>query len=138
MNIESVSPLKKDGTPKKKTGRPSNAEKPLGKADLTKMARKLGNYTDEALDFIINYMRDSENTKKEQFRAATMIVGSVQGLIQQVDRQTLMQKNLQMLNHRLEQVEEGKATADDGLDNSLETSSATIFTLDIVPNNKSE
>ena len=25
MNIESVSPLKKDGTPKKKTGRPSNA-----------------------------------------------------------------------------------------------------------------
>lgn len=98
LAVEAYNPLRKDGTPKGKPGRPSNAEKPLGKASLTKMARKLGNHTDEALDFIINYMKDSKNPEKERFRAATMIVGTVQALIQQVDRQTLMQKTLQRLN----------------------------------------
>lgn len=138
MDINSVSPLKKDGTPRKKVGRPSNLEKPLGKADLTKMARKLGNYTDEALDFIIAYMRDSENTKKEQFRAATMIVGTVQGLIQQVDRQTLMQKNMELLNRKMAEADAtGKVPETSDEDNSL-TQSATIFSFDIVQGGKED
>jgi Trm5-related predicted tRNA methylase len=135
MNIESVSPLKKDGTPKKKTGRPSNAEKPLGQADLTKMARRLGKVTDEALDIIIDYMQKKETPEKEKVRIATQIVGTVQALISQVDRQTLMKKNLAMLDAKMQQ-EKIEMPVDDGQDNGLEQPSATIFTFDIVQNNQ--
>lgn len=130
MNVDSVSPLKKDGTPKRKVGRPSNAEKPLGKASLTKYARTLGNVTDEALEFIINVLRDEGASKQDRYKAATWIVGTTQALIQQVDRQTLMKKNLEMIDAKLEaagNIEKPADEADDDL-----TSTATVFTLDIV------
>lgn len=80
-----------------KGGRPSNKDKPLGRASNTMVARKLGNIAPEAMDLIIEAMRDSNEPMKERTKNAQWIVATMMASLKEVDRQTMLQYTIEKL-----------------------------------------
>jgi len=80
-----------------KGGRPSNKDKPLGRASNTMVARKLGNIAPEAMDLIIEAMRDINEPMKERTKNAQWIVATMMASLKEVDRQTMLQYTIEKL-----------------------------------------
>ena len=80
-----------------KGGRPSNKEKPLGRASNTMVARKLGNVAPEAMDLIIEAMRNTDEPMEKRTKNAQWIVTTMMNSLKEVDRQTLQQYTIERL-----------------------------------------
>lgn len=80
-----------------KGGRPSNKEKPLGRASNTMVARKLGNVAPEAMDLIIEAMRNTQEPMERRTKNAQWIVTTMMNSLKEVDRQTLQQYTIERL-----------------------------------------
>lgn len=112
----------------KKGGRPSHKDKPFGKADSTRIVRKLAPAADEAIDLIIKQMRDEEESMVARVKAGQWIVATLTSTMKEVDRQTMMKYTLE----KLKQETGGKDIPDD---DGNETSGA-VFSLKIVGDNE--
>ena len=99
----------------------------LGKGDLTKFAKKLGKEADYAINFIVQFMKDEENDKKERMKAATWVVDKTVGIVKEVDRQTELAKKLELLDKNLKDAGVESETDSEGL-----TPRPAAFTLNIV------
>lgn len=107
-----------------KGGRPSNKDKPFGKADSTRIVRKLAPAADEAIDLIIGLMRDEEESMRERIKAGQWIVATLTSTMKEVDRQTMMKYTLE----KLKQETGGKDIPDDDGNDS----GGAVFSLKIV------
>lgn len=105
-----------------KGGRPTNKDKPLGRADSTRIARKLGAVADEAIDLIIAAMRDEKESMSSRVKNAQWIVSTMSGTIKEVDRQTVMKYTLEKL----------KAEAGDAQEEDDDEPKGAVFSLGIV------
>lgn len=108
-----------------KGGRPSNKEKPLGRASNTMVARKLGNVAPEAMDLIIEAMRNTEEPMERRTKNAQWIVTTMMNSLKEVDRQTLQQYTIERLKK-----ENGKELPD--VQDDDEDSGNAVFSLSIV------
>lgn len=112
-----------------KGGRPSNKEKPLGRASNTMVARKLGNIAPEAMDLIIEAMRDTNEPMKERTKNAQWIVNTMMASLKEVDRQTIMQYTIE----KLKKENNGKPAVPETPEEDDEESTGAVFSLSIVP-----
>lgn len=123
------------GKDKKSRGRPTGSVS-VGKANIKALARKAAQASEEALDLIVEIMRDTNSKTDLRFRAASYIVGATQGLISQVDKQTLFTKQMALLDKKITEADEkelaGNLDKQEGDDDI--TNTAAVFTLDIVKN----
>lgn len=108
-----------------KGGRPSNKEKPLGRASNTMVARKLGNVAPEAMDLIIEAMRNTQEPMERRTKNAQWIVTTMMNSLKEVDRQTLQQYTIERLKK-----ENGKELPD--VQDDDEDSGNAVFSLSIV------
>ena len=108
-----------------KGGRPSNKEKPLGRASNTMVARKLGNVAPEAMDLIIEAMRNIEEPMERRTKNAQWIVTTMMNSLKEVDRQTLQQYTIERLKK-----ENGKELPE--VQDDDEDSGNAVFSLSIV------
>jgi hypothetical protein len=108
-----------------KGGRPSNKEKPLGRASNTMVARKLGNVAPEAMDLIIEAMRNTEEPMERRTKNAQWIVTTMMNSLKEVDRQTLQQYTIERLKK-----ENGKELPE--VQDDDEDSGNAVFSLSIV------
>lgn len=108
-----------------KGGRPSNKEKPLGRASNTMVARKLGNVAPEAMDLIIEAMRNTDEPMERRTKNAQWIVTTMMNSLKEVDRQTLQQYTIERLKK-----ENGKELPD--VQDDDEDSGNAVFSLSIV------
>lgn len=118
---------------KKPRGRPTGSVG-VGRANIKALARKAALMSDEALDFIIATMRNADNKADLRFKAASYIVGATQGLIAQVDKQTLYSKQYALLDKKIAEADEKDSAGDIGKDEDDDdlTGKAAVFSLDIV------
>jgi len=108
-----------------KGGRPSNKEKPLGRASNTMVARKLGNVAPEAMDLIIEAMRNTDEPMEKRTKNAQWIVTTMMNSLKEVDRQTLQQYTIERLKK-----ENGKELPE--VQDDDEDSGNAVFSLSIV------
>jgi len=108
-----------------KGGRPSNKEKPLGRASNTMVARKLGNVAPEAMDLIIEAMRNTQEPMERRTKNAQWIVTTMMNSLKEVDRQTLQQYTIERLKK-----ENGKELPE--VQDDDEDSGNAVFSLSIV------
>ena len=108
-----------------KGGRPSNKEKPLGRASNTMVARKLGNVAPEAMDLIIEAMRNTQEPMERRTKNAQWIVTTMMNSLKEVDRQTLQQYTIERLKK-----ENGKELPE--VHDDDEDSGNAVFSLSIV------
>lgn len=108
-----------------KGGRPSNKDKPLGRASNTMVARKLGNVAPEAMDLIIEAMRNTDEPMEKRTKNAQWIVTTMMNSLKEVDRQTLQQYTIERL--KKENGKELPEVQDDDEDNGN-----AVFSLSIV------
>ncbi len=108
-----------------KGGRPSNKEKPLGRASNTMVARKLGNVAPDAMDLIIEAMRNTQEPMERRTKNAQWIVTTMMNSLKEVDRQTLQQYTIERLKK-----ENGKELPD--VQDDDEDSGNAVFSLSIV------
>lgn len=114
----------------KKNGRPSLKDKPLGRADNTRVARKLGNVVDEALDLIIAAMRDSNESLKERVSTAKWIVNTMAASLKEVDRQAMAKYTIERLKKEHGTKEIADAMEQDAMDD--DDTNGAVFSLSIV------
>ena len=108
-----------------KGGRPSNKDKPLGRASNTMVARKLGNIAPEAMDLIIEAMRNTDEPMERRTKNAQWIVTTMMNSLKEVDRQTLQQYTIERLKK-----ENGKELPD--VQDDDEDNGNAVFSLSIV------
>lgn len=108
-----------------KGGRPSNKEKPLGRASNTMVARKLGNVAPEAMDLIIEAMRNTDEPMEKRTKNAQWIVTTMMNSLKEVDRQTLQQYTIERLKK-----ENGKELPE--MQDDDEDGGNAVFSLSIV------
>lgn len=108
-----------------KGGRPSNKDKPLGRASNTMVARKLGNVAPEAMDLIIEAMRNTQEPMERRTKNAQWIVTTMMNSLKEVDRQTLQQYTIERLKK-----ENGKELPE--VQDDDEDSGNAVFSLSIV------
>lgn len=112
-------------------GRPTGSTT-VGKANIKALARKAASASEDALDFIIQVMKNSNNKEELRFKAATYIVGATQSLIGQVDKQTLLNKQYALLDKKLEEADNKNIPeSNDSEDDDL-VGRPAVFSLEIV------
>ena len=114
-------------SPSPSKGGPTLKEKPLGRADNTRVARKLGNVVDEAIDLIIAAMRDSNEPLKERVSTAKWIVSTMAASLKEVDRQTMAKHTIERLKK-----ENGTKEVAEAMENDDDYTDGAVFSLSIV------
>lgn len=119
---------------KRGRGRPAGSTT-VGKANIKALARKAAAVSEEALNLIVEIMRNSNNKEELRFKAATYIVGATQSLISQVDKQTLLNKQYALLDKKIEESNKDGKPVDGGNEDSDDddlTGRPAVFSLEIV------